>query len=85
IKPIGNKSSIYLYDENAPRIRATAPHTAFIKIAEGCDRPCAFCSIPAMRGSFRSRRFGSVIAEARQLAKEGVREIVLVAQDSSRY
>lgn len=85
ITPIGNKSSAYLYDETAPRLRATAPHTAFIKIAEGCDRPCAFCSIPAMRGSFRSRRFGSVINEARQLAREGVREIVLVAQDSSRY
>lgn len=85
VTPIGNKSSVYLYDETAPRLRATAPHTAFIKIAEGCDRPCAFCSIPAMRGAFRSRRFGSVINEARQLAREGVREIVLVAQDSSRY
>lgn len=85
IRQVGNKSSVYLYDETSPRIRATAPHTAFIKIAEGCDRPCAFCSIPAMRGSFRSRRFGSIIAEARQLASEGVREVVLVAQDSSRY
>ena len=68
-----------------PRMRATDSHTAFIKIAEGCDRPCAFCSIPGMRGSFRSRRFGSIIEEARQLAKQGVKELVLIAQDSSRY
>src|SRR5687767_4239877 len=85
ITPIGNKSATYLYDENTPRLRATDSHTAFIKIAEGCDRPCAFCSIPAMRGSFRSRRFGSIIEEARMLAAQGVKEIVLIAQDSSRY
>ena len=65
ITPIGNKSATYLYDEYTPRMRATDSHTAFIKIAEGCDRPCAFCSIPGMRGSFRSRRFGSIIEEAR--------------------
>ncbi len=85
ITPIGNKSSTYLYDEYTPRLRATESHTAFIKIAEGCDRPCAFCSIPGMRGSFRSRRFGSIIEEARNLAKQGVKELVLIAQDSSRY
>lgn len=85
ITPIGNKSATYLYDEYTPRMRATESHTAFIKIAEGCDRPCAFCSIPSMRGSFRSRRFGSIIEEARQLADQGVKEIVLIAQDSSRY
>jgi ribosomal protein S12 methylthiotransferase len=85
ITPIGNKSATYLYDEYTPRMRATNSHTAFIKIAEGCDRPCAFCSIPAMRGSFRSRRFGSIIEEARMLAEQGVKEVVLIAQDSSRY
>src|SRR5829696_8111181 len=85
ISPIGNKTSNYLYDFDTPRMRATESHTAFIKIAEGCDRPCAFCSIPGMRGSFRSRRFGSIIEEARNLAKQGVRELVLIAQDSSRY
>lgn len=83
--PIGNKTATYLYDFDTPRFRATDSHTAFIKIAEGCDRPCAFCSIPSMRGSFRSRRFGSIIEEARNLAKQGVREVVLIAQDSSRY
>lgn len=85
ISPIGNKTSNYLYDFDTPRIRATDSHTAFIKIAEGCDRPCAFCSIPGMRGSFRSRRFGSIIEEARILADQGVKEVVLIAQDSSRY
>lgn len=85
ITPVGNKTSTYLYDENSPRMRATQSHTAFIKIAEGCDRPCAFCSIPSMRGSFRSRRFGSIIEEARSLANQGVKEVVLIAQDSSRY
>src|SRR5688572_15083495 len=85
LAPIGNKTATYLYDFDTPRYRATDSHTAFIKIAEGCDRPCAFCSIPGMRGSFRSRRFGSIIEEARNLAKQGVKEIVLIAQDSSRY
>jgi ribosomal protein S12 methylthiotransferase len=82
---LGNQSSTYLYDESTPRVLATPSHYAFIKIAEGCDRPCAFCFIPQMRGHFRSRRFGSVVAEAHQLAEEGVKELILVAQDSSRY
>lgn len=83
--PIGNKTATYLYDFDTPRYRATESYTAFIKIAEGCDRPCAFCSIPQMRGSFRSRRFGSILKEAEDLAKQGVKEIVLIAQDSSRF
>jgi ribosomal protein S12 methylthiotransferase len=83
--PLGNQSATYLYDESTPRVLATPSHYAFVKIAEGCDRPCAFCFIPQMRGHFRSRRFGSIIAEAHQLAEEGVKEIILVAQDSSRY
>ena len=82
---IGNKTATYLYDEDSPRVLATQTHTAFIKIAEGCDRPCAFCSIPQMRGSFRSRRFGSIMKEAESLANQGVKELVLIAQDSSRY
>lgn len=83
--PLGNQSATYLYDESTPRILATPSHYAYIKIAEGCDRPCAFCFIPQMRGHFRSRRFGSIVAEAHQLAEEGVKELILVAQDSSRY
>jgi ribosomal protein S12 methylthiotransferase len=82
---LGDQSATYLYDESTPRVLATPGYTAFIKIAEGCDRPCAFCFIPQMRGHFRSRRFGSVMLEAEQLANKGVKEIVLVAQDSSRY
>ena len=82
---LGNQTATYLYDESTPRVLATPSHYAFIKIAEGCDRPCAFCFIPQMRGHFRSRRFGSIVAEAHQLAEEGVRELILVAQDSSRY
>jgi len=83
--PLGNQSATYLYDESTPRVLATPSHYAYIKIAEGCDRPCAFCFIPQMRGHFRSRRFGSIVAEAHQLAEEGVKELILVAQDSSRY
>src|ERR1700716_1132036 len=84
VLPLGNQSATYLYDESTPRVLATPSHYAFIKIAEGCDRPCAFCFIPQMRGHFRSRRFGSIVAEAQQLAEEGVKELILVAQDSSR-
>src|SRR5437870_1233252 len=83
--PLGNQSATYLYDESTPRVLATPSHYAYIKIAEGCDRPCAFCFIPQMRGHFRSRRFGSMVAEAHQLAEEGMKELILVAQDSSRY
>ena len=82
---LGNQSATYLYDDSTPRVLATPSYYAFVKIAEGCDRPCAFCFIPQMRGHFRSRRFGSIVAEAHQLAEEGVKEIILVAQDSSRY
>src|SRR3954468_2302495 len=85
VVPLGNQTATYLYDESTPRVLATPSHYAFIKIAEGCDRPCAFCFIPQMRGHFRSRRFGSIVAEAHQLAEEGVKELILVAQDSSRY
>ena len=85
VVPIGNQSATYLYDESTPRVLATPSHYAFVKIAEGCDRPCAFCFIPQMRGHFRSRRFGSIVAEVHQLAEEGIKEIILVAQDSSRY
>ena len=60
VLPLGNQSATYLYDESTPRVLATPGHYAFIKIAEGCDRPCAFCFIPQMRGHFRSRRFGSI-------------------------
>jgi ribosomal protein S12 methylthiotransferase len=75
----------YLYDENTPRLLATPKHSAYIKIAEGCDHPCSFCIIPQLRGKFRSRRFESVIAEAQQLARRKVREITLIGQDTTCY
>jgi ribosomal protein S12 methylthiotransferase len=75
----------YLYDETTPRLLATPPASAYIKIAEGCDHPCSFCVIPNLRGKFRSRRFESVVAEARQLVARGVREITLIGQDTTCY
>ncbi len=75
----------YLYDDETPRILATPKHTAYIKIAEGCDHPCTFCIIPQLRGQFRSRRFESVVAEAERLAQIGVREITLIGQDTTCY
>ncbi len=75
----------YLYDENTPRLLATPKYSAYIKVAEGCDHPCAFCIIPQLRGKFRSRRFESVIAEAERLVSGGVREITLIGQDTTCY
>jgi ribosomal protein S12 methylthiotransferase len=75
----------YLYDESTPRLLATPRHSAYIKIAEGCDHPCAFCIIPQLRGKFRSRSIESVVAEARQLAAKGVREINLIGQDTTCF
>jgi ribosomal protein S12 methylthiotransferase len=78
-------ADLYLYDETTPRTLATPPYGAYIKIAEGCDHSCAFCIIPSIRGSFRSRRISSLIQEARNLAASGVREITLVSQDTTSY
>lgn len=75
----------YLYDENSPRVLATQKHFAYVKIAEGCDHTCAFCAIPQMRGKYRSRRAGSIVREAEQLAMQGVKELVLISQDSTQY
>lgn len=75
----------FLYDETMPRRLASAPHTAYVKIAEGCNRPCTFCIIPRIRGAMRSRSIASVAEEVRQLGARGVREINLVAQDLTSY
>jgi ribosomal protein S12 methylthiotransferase len=75
----------YLYDESTPRFLTTPRSSAYIKIAEGCDHPCTFCVIPNLRGKFRSRRFESVVAEARQLVARGVEEITLIGQDTTCY
>ena len=75
----------YLYDELAPRLRLGKPHSAYVKIAEGCNRNCAFCAIPLMRGKQRSRPIESIVAEARRLAAEGVKELNLISQDTINY
>jgi ribosomal protein S12 methylthiotransferase len=75
----------YLYDESTPRYITTGRTSAYIKIAEGCDHPCTFCVIPNLRGKFRSRRFESVIAEARRLVANGVQELTLIGQDTTCY
>jgi ribosomal protein S12 methylthiotransferase len=75
----------YLYDHTTPRLRATASHTAFLKVSEGCDHKCAFCIIPQLRGPHRSRSIESVVAEATQLGRAGVKEVNLIAQDLTAY
>jgi ribosomal protein S12 methylthiotransferase len=75
----------YLYDADTPRRRATPAHYAYVKVAEGCDYKCAFCIIPKMRGHYRSRPIDSVVLEARRLAAEGVRELLLISQDTTFY
>lgn len=78
-------ASMRLYDHRVPRLLATGGVYAYLKVAEGCNNPCAFCHIPRMRGSFRSRPLDSLVAEAQALAKSGVRELILIAQDTTRY
>jgi ribosomal protein S12 methylthiotransferase len=75
----------WVYDHAAPRVLATPPWLAYVKISEGCDYTCSFCIIPTLRGRHRSRNVEDVVAEVRALAARGVREVVLVAQDSTRY
>ncbi len=75
----------HLYDETSPRMLAGPRHSAYLKIAEGCDRVCAFCAIPGIRGRFQSRSAESILAEARQLGAAGVRELNLVSQDTTSW
>ena len=74
-----------LYDEHTPRITTTPSYTAYVKIAEGCNNRCAFCAIPYIRGDYRSRRIEDICDEIRHLTENGVREVVLIAQDSTEY
>ncbi|MGZ4974509.1 MAG: 30S ribosomal protein S12 methylthiotransferase RimO, partial [Limisphaerales bacterium] len=75
----------YIPDYDTPRFRLTPAHSAYVKIAEGCNHPCSFCVIPQMRGKHRSRKPESVLAEIRALVDEGVREINLISQDTTYY
>ena len=77
--------SIDAPEQETGRILTTPEHYAFIKIAEGCDNRCAYCIIPYLRGKFRSRQMDDVLYEARMLAASGVKELIVVAQDTSRY
>lgn len=74
-----------IYDETQPRIPTTPSFSMYVKIAEGCDNCCSYCVIPAVRGSFRSRPIESIVAEVQNLAQKGVKEINLIAQDTTSY
>lgn len=75
----------YIHDYDSPRILATPAHYAYVKVAEGCSNHCSYCSIPSIRGEFRSRSEDSIVKEVSSLAAQGVREINLVAQDTTSY
>ncbi|HEV8345044.1 MAG TPA: 30S ribosomal protein S12 methylthiotransferase RimO [Vicinamibacterales bacterium] len=75
----------YIYDADTPRLMATPKHYAYVKIAEGCDYKCAFCIIPKLRGHYRSRPAESIVREARALASRGVKELLLISQDTTFY
>jgi ribosomal protein S12 methylthiotransferase len=75
----------YIYDADTPRLLATPRHYAYVKIAEGCDYTCAFCIIPTLRGHYRSRSQDSIVREAESLAARGVKELLLISQDTSFY
>ena len=84
-KPILVGNPVFNYEAALPRRITTPRYTAYVKIAEGCDNNCTFCSIPIMRGKFRSRSMESILAEVRGLSEQGVKEISLIAQDSTNY
>jgi len=80
-----SRKPTYIPDWDTPRVRLTPAHTAYTKIAEGCNHPCSFCVIPQMRGRHRSRTIESVVAEVHGLVAEGVKEINLISQDTTYY
>jgi ribosomal protein S12 methylthiotransferase len=75
----------FIYDDTMPRHLASRPHMAYVKVSEGCNRPCAFCIIPQIRGAMRSRSVDSIVREVQALGAQGVREINLVAQDLTAF
>ncbi len=81
----GDAAPTWVYDHRQPRVLSTPPWLAYVKVSEGCDYTCSFCIIPKLRGRHRSRGVEDIVAEVRALAARGVREIVLVAQDTTRY
>ena len=75
----------YLYDASTPRLLTTPKHYAYVKIAEGCDYTCAFCIIPTLRGKYRSRDEDSIVREAESMAAQGIRELLLISQDTTFF
>lgn len=84
-RPVWVGNPVFNYEEALPRKVSTPRFTTYVKIAEGCDNNCTFCSIPIMRGAFRSRTMESVVSEVQTLASQGVKEVSLIAQDSTNY
>jgi ribosomal protein S12 methylthiotransferase len=82
--PVKRKMSVRLY-EDLPRVLTQGTAHAYLKVSEGCSNPCTFCAIPQMRGKFRSRGIDSLVREAQALQQQGVKELCLVAQDTTRY
>lgn len=76
---------VYLYDEQTPRLQLTLPHVAYLKIADGCDNCCSYCSIPKIRGGLRSRTIASCVKEAENLLANGVKELVIIGQDVTAF
>jgi ribosomal protein S12 methylthiotransferase len=85
LPPAPGTRPTYIYDADTPRLLATPRHYAYLKIAEGCDYKCSFCIIPTLRGAYRSRPAASIVEEARALAARGVRELILISQDTTFY
>ncbi|RPH57959.1 MAG: 30S ribosomal protein S12 methylthiotransferase RimO, partial [Acidobacteria bacterium] len=85
VQPTPPTLPTYLYDADTPRLLTTPGHFAYVKIAEGCDYACSFCIIPTLRGHYRSRPSESIVAEARRLVSSGVRELILISQDTTFY
>lgn len=84
-KLLQNLEADYKHELIGERLLSTPTHYAYFKISEGCDRPCSFCAIPLMRGKHKSRTIESLVAEARLLARQGVKELIIIAQDSTYY
>ena len=79
------ESPVGSYNIEGDRLMSTMPHYAYLRIADGCDNRCSYCAIPYIRGKFRSRPMENLVTEAKKLAEDGVKELVLIAQDTTRY
>ncbi len=92
LKDLENGENPWLYGnmdaqipEGLPRVIGTPKYTAYLKISEGCDNMCTFCAIPYIRGKYRSRKVEDIVSEAKELAENGVKELIIIAQDTTRY